>query len=702
MRKIAVASLLGLGLLGAILSGKLDAAPPKAPAKPARPVRPDILLITIDTLRADALGFSGNKASQTPLLDRLAQGGRVYVNAHAHNVVTLPSHTNLLTGLYPYQHGVRDNSGFTVKPTLPTLATVLRGAGYATGAFVSSFPLDSQYGLDRGFDVYDDHYPEGTGAEEFVLPERRGDETVKLAAAWWAKQKGKPRFLWVHLFDPHAPYAPPEPFASRFKGRPYLGEVAAVDSYLSPLLSPLLGGKEPPALVAVTSDHGEALGDHGELTHGLFAYESTLKVPLVLWGHRVPPGRDGRLARHVDVFPTLLAAAGVVAPAGGPPRPGRSLLAPVVGTAPPDSYFEALSAALNRGWAPLRGLLEADRKYIALPLPEVYHLATDPLEAKNLIDQDRRDARAAFARLPAESTWPPPRSVLSEKEEARLRSLGYISGNAAAKASYGPEDDPKTLLPLDRKIHTIIDRYHRGRFAESIQLAREVVAARPSMPLGHSLLAQGLLETGDLDEALKVMRSARAQGVASDTLLRQLGLTLAETGRVGEAIEVLQPLAEISGDPRSNNAYALALSEAGKQQEAITVLQKVLAGDADNPSSYEQLSLAYLRLGRFGEARDAAQKALSFNPELSRAWNNLGVALFQLKQTGGALDAWQKATDLDPRLFDALWNLGIKAAEAGRTAQAKKALEKFVATAPKARYKNDIDRARALLAQLGG
>ncbi len=674
-----------LAALSALAVALLAAAPPR---------RPDVLLITIDTLRADAVGFSGNPKASTPVLDRLAARGRVFPNAHAHNVVTLPSHANILTGLYPYQHGIRDNSGFRLPATVPTLATVLRGAGYATAAYVGAFPLDSQYGLDRGFQVYDDRTTRGSDAEQFELPERRGDEVVAAALGWWRQQRGKPRFLWVHLFDPHAPYVPPEPFASRFPDNPYLGEVAATDSFLSPLLGPLLDGKEPGCLVVVTADHGESLGDHGELTHGLFAYESTLHVPLVLWGPGVSAGRDTRPARHVDIFPTVLQAAGIPALAG---KPGRSLLGPAGN--PDDTYFESLSTTLNRGWAPLRGLLRGGRKFIALPLPEVYDLQRDPGEARNRVDEDRALARAAFADLPRESVWPPPRTAAGAEETARLRSLGYVASSAPGQKSYGPEDDPKKLIALDLKIHQIIERYSTGRLDDAVRLAREVVEARPSMPLGHSLLAQALLENGRTPEALEVMQQARARGVASDSLLRQLGLTLTEAGRTADAIAVLQPLAR-TGEPQSMNALALALSEAGRQQEAYDLLEKVLATDPGNPKAYEQLGLVELRLGHWERARDRSRRAVELQRQLPLAWNNLGVALFQLGQPEAALDAWQQAVDLKPDLWDALWNLGLKAAGLGRTKQARQALERFVAGAPPARYAGDIEKARGVLRRL--
>lgn len=684
----------GLAAVAALAGLLLAAAPPagKAPA-PSR----DIVLITIDTLRADAPGFAGNARARTPVLDRLAAQGRVFTNAHAHNVVTLPSHTNILTGLYPFQHGIRDNTGFRLPANVPTLATVLHGAGYATGAFVGAFPLDSQFGLNRGFDVYDDHYPKGEHETEFVLAERRGDEVVRLALAWWRAQQGRPRFLWVHLYDPHAPYDPPPPFAARFKDNPYLGEVAAADSFLAPLLGPFLDGREKPALVMVTGDHGEALGEHGEQTHGLFAYEPTLKVPLVVWGRGVGPGRDGRSARHVDIFPTVLQAAGVDAPApAGLRRPGRSLLGPPDAG---DSYFESLSTTLNRGWAPLRGLLRGGTKFISLPLPEVYELPKDPREKDNRFDAEQAAAQRVFAALPRESAWPPRREAPTSEDEARLRSLGYVAGSAGVRESYGPEDDPKRLIGLDQKVHDTIDLYMRGKLGDSVRLARELVKERPTMSLGHSLLAQALLQAGKTPEALDVMLKARAQGAISDSLLRQLGLTLSEVGRAGEAVDLLKPLAETLGDPESLDAYALALSEAGRQKEAYDILQRVIKSDPDDPKAWEQLGLVELRLGHWPQARDRSRQALSLNPRLPLAWNDLGVALFQLGQKDEALDAWQKAVDLQPDLWDALWNLGTEAAGRGRTAQARKALERFAAGAPPARYGPDIEKAKAYLRQ---
>jgi len=675
------------------------------------PPPPDLILITIDTLRADALGFAGNQQVETPLLDRIARGGRVFRNAHAHNVVTLPSHANILTGLYPFEHGVRENSGFVLPATVPTLATVLHDAGYRTGAFVSGYPLESRFGLARGFEVYDDRFETALRGEEFALPERRGDHTVAAALAWWQnkdpQKDPRPRFLWLHLFDPHAPYDPPEPFASRYASSPYLGEVAAVDSYLAPLLGLLLSGRERRLLIAITADHGESLGEHGEATHGLFAYEATLKVPLLLWGSGVAPGVDDRPARHVDLFPSLLAAAKIAPPPapGIAERPGRSLLATAEKAAaeetkPSQSYFESLSAALNRGWAPLRGLLAGGKKWIELPLPELYDLEADPHETRNLLDSERRTARALAAEMPSASRWPPPeRGKIRSEDIASLAALGYIADSAPLRTSFGPPDDPKNLLELDQKILATIDAYSRGKLEEALKLAREVVAARPTMPLGLSLLAQSLLESRRRAEALKVMRQARQEGLASEALLRQLGLTLAEDGKLAEALEVLQPLAD-AGDRDARAHLALALSESGRQEEAARRLEALLEEDPGDARAQELSSLVALRRGRFEAARLAAEKAVALSPGRARAFNNLGVALFQLERRREALAAWQNAVDRDPRLVDAWWNLGVQAAKLGQKEQARRALRAFIERAPRPQAADDIAEAKRLLATL--
>jgi arylsulfatase A-like enzyme/Flp pilus assembly protein TadD len=705
MPAVVALALAGVGILLAAGSAGARLPSPAAPvpsgdAAAAGPslAGVDVVLITVDTLRADAVGFAGNRLVATPTLDRLAAAGRVFPDAHAHDVVTLPSHTNILTGLYPFQHGVRDNGGFRLAPSIPTLGTWLRRAGYATGAFVGAFPLDARFGLGRGFDRYDDAFPHGSNPDQYRFAERRGDQVVRPALAWWRSKRAGRRFLWVHLYDPHAPYEPPEPFATRFRDHPYLGEVSAADSFLAPLLTPFLDGKEKPALIVFTADHGEALGEHGELTHGLFAYEATLKVPLVVWGPSVRPGKDLRPARHVDIVPTVLQALRLPVPPG---LPGRSLLAPAPPAGAVSSYFEALSASLTRGWAPLRGTLRDRRKLIDLPMPELYDLRDDPGEERNRYDQDRPTDRALAALLPAESAWPPPRGKVSSEEAARLGSLGYGTAAAAHAGAYTAADDPKRLVGVDGELQHAMALYAARRFAEAADLYRKVIALRPTTSEAYEQLALSLRQLERHDEAIASLQTALGKGLGGETVRRQLGLALCEVGRAREAVAILQPVAG-SGDAETIAAYGVALGDAGRYAEAIAALQRAEAASPSDSAPLEDLGVVSLHMDRPAEAQRYLESALKLNDRLPVSWNTLGVALFRQRQPGPALDAWERAVALDPRQYDALYNIGLVAADTGRRQQAVKALARFVDTAPAGRFGTEIARARALLQRLGG
>ena len=671
----------------------------------APPASRDVVLITIDTLRHDAVGFAaapGEAASKwhtpTPAMDRLAAEGRVFTRAVAHAPLTLPSHASILTGLYPYQTGVRENAGFVLPAEARTLAERLQGSGYRTAAFVSAFVLDRRFGLAQGFDVYDDRIERGTPGS-FQVSERPGHETVTAALDWWRETgatAGGPRFLWVHLFDPHAPYAPPQDQASRFD-HPYQGEVAAVDAYLAPLLDAIRGpGHGDGPLILLTADHGEGLGDHGEETHGIFAYQSTLQVPFMLWGAGVEPGREPGLARHVDWVPTVLDAVGLSADAS---LPGRSLLQAPGGEV--ESYFEALSGTLNRGWAPLRGLMRGSLKYVELPLPELYDLDADAGELENLVDARRRDLQALRARLPEESAWPPARQSLSSEESARLRSLGYLSDDGTRAATFSAADDPKRLVELDGDIHRFSEAFARGELDEAVRLAESLVRRRPSMGVAHTQLAQALLEAGRRDEAIAAMESALKKGWAGPSLQRQLGLSLLEAGRVDRAETVLRPVAE-SGDPEAMGALAMALTESADVAEADASearqwLKRALEAAPDDAGLQEKAAVAALRRGDHGEALFHAGRAKELRPSSASAWNQYGVALYLQGRPLEALEAWQRSVELDPDAFDTLFNLGTKAAELGRPDLARRYLEDFVSRAPAQRYGKDLEQVRAWL-----
>jgi tetratricopeptide (TPR) repeat protein len=393
----------------------------------------------------------------------------------------------------------------------------------------------------------------------------------------------------------------------------------------------------------------------------------------------------------------VLAAVGVEAPSG---LPGRSLLQPPP-AAVPDLYFESLTTALNRGWAPLRGVLRARHKLIDLPLPELYDLDADPGEARNLADRDRRQARELRAALPAASAWPPPgRGAVAAETAARLRSLGYVVGAAGAKTAHTAADDPKSLIGLDRELHRSIDLYSRGRYEEAAAAARRAIDQRPDMAEGYERLGSALRQLERHDEAIAALRDGLRRA-DQPSLRRQLGLALAEAGRAPDAVAVLEPLAP-AGEPETLRALGVALSDAGRHTEAIALLERAAAADAGDPKVHEDLGIVALRLDRPAAARDHLRRALALNEALPISWNTLGVALYRLQDPPGAVAAWRRAVALDPQQYDALYNLGLVAAESGRGGEARQALERFVATAPPARFAAEIARARQLLARLPG
>ncbi len=661
----------------------------------AAPRPPDILLITIDTLRADALGFAGNANVKTPFLDRMATEGIVFNNAHAQNVVTLPSHANILTGLYPYQHGIRDNAGFKLDAKYETAATSQRRAGNTTGAFVGAFPLDARFGLNQGFDVYDDNYGKGAASLDFAMQERSAAAVLDSAVHWWETNEGRKRFLWVHLYDPHAPYRPPAPFDA--VDDPYLGEIASVDDALAKAFDPIIGANRN-VLLIVTADHGEARGDHGELTHGLFAYEATLKVPLIVRpspgpsGHPLPPSGRGEDAyvRHIDILPTILEAAGIEKPAS---LPGASLLGAI---GPRDTYFEALSASINRGWAPLTGIIHGGAKYIDLPVAELYDLPRDPGEKTNLRAERRRDVEAARKLLPARGATS--RSVSAE-EAAQLRSLGYLGGSGSTKTTFTAADDPKNLVALDTKMHDVVDAYERRDLPRALKLAKEVVATRPDMAAGRELLAFVLQQQEQVGEAIANLRAAMKSGQQTEGIRVQLALLLTETGKTDEAVKLLEPLAS-GTNPDALNAYGVALADQGKLDEADALFQRVLQLDANNAPALQNLGIVALRRDDVGAAQANLARALALNPRLPLALNTMGVVFARQNDFAQAVEMWKRAVEIDPRQYDALFNTGLVEARAGHAAEARAALERFRETAPKSRYGKDIETARQVIATL--
>ena len=665
----------------------------------------NVLLITIDTLRGDALSCEGGPAA-TPNLDRLAASGVRFDFAHAHAVITLPSHTSILTGLYPYQHGVRENSGYRLEPNARTAATLFKKAGYATGAFVAAFPVHSRFGLNQGFDVYDDRFGETRAPTEFVLPERPASEVVPLARAWIAARTkaGERWFAWVHVFDPHSPYRPPPPFDAQYAGRPYYGEVAATDAALGPLLADVRAADRP-AIVVVTGDHGEALGDHGEESHGLFAYESTLRIPLIVAepgaaeAAGAKPSEVSHIpARHVDILPTLLEGAGQPVPGD---LPGRSLLAAADrrGSGPRQSYFEAMAAMLNRGWAPLSGVLADREKFIDLPIPERYDLASDPGETVNLAGRSPDRDRVLTAALGTfNALLPGARRTETPETAAQLRALGYTSGSAPLKAHYGDADDPKRLVELDRAVHKGVEAYSTGRFDEAIAQYRGIIAKRPDMAIAYRHLAFVEWQRGNVNGAIVVLEQGLKAGVTGASVLAQLASYLTDVDRPADAVRLVEPLAaDPNVDPDTLNALGIAYARSGREADAARTFEKALALDPGGAIPLENLGVLALQRGDFDAAAARFERAVQVDPHSSQAHSDLGVVALKRGDRKSAIDSWRRAVELDPTNYDALYNLGTTLAADGRMDAARPYLEQFARTAPASFYAKDLREIAALL-----
>jgi len=624
----------------------------------------NILLVTIDTLRADALGAYGGHAS-TPNLDALASHGARFDFAHAHAVVTLVSHASILTGRYPYEHGIRDNTGYRLRADQPTAATLLKARGFSTAAFVGGFPLDRRFGLTPGFDVYDDRMTRAGPTGDVDERERPADVVVKSALDWINAQTGK-WFTWVHVYDPHEPYQPPGEFATRFASDPYLGEVSWTDAALGPLFDRLRGLNRP-TLVVVTGDHGESLGEHGERTHSLFAYEATLRVPLIVaaLGKGMKDTKEAKdtkervvetPVRHVDLLPTLLASAAAPAAEG---LPGASLIDIINAGSGPDrpSYFEAMSAAVTRGWAPLRGVLVGRDKYIDLPIVELYDLAADPKEASNVVRARADRARVMVETLKQFNVAPPSRAGTETADTIeRLRSLGYIGGGSATvREHYTDADDPKQLVEIDRMLTQGNDALRAGRADEAADVYKAIIAKRPDTEDAYRKLALIYWRQQRPRLAVETLEAALRAGITQSEVRIKLGQYLAESGQAEKAIELLSATA--GNDPDAimglGNAYMLA----GRNADAIRTFTRLLQIDPGNGLAWENLGTTQLQAKDVKGAETSLRRAIQIDPSLSGAYTALGVVLAQTGRRDEAIAAWKRALELDPSDENAAFNL---------------------------------------------
>ena len=549
-------------------------SPRQAAAPPA-----SVLLITIDTLRADRLGTYGDSRARTPALDRLAREGVVFERAYTPVPITLPAHASLMTGLLPPAHGVRGNGGFALGPSEKTLAEVFKASGRRTAAFIGGFPLVARFGLARGFDVYDDTMSKAPGVN-YDFAERRASDVVDAARAWLAANPG-PVFVWVHLFDPHAPYDPPADFQT---DDPYRDEIAAVDATAANLLS-AWDARPGPSVVAVTSDHGEAFGEHGEWSHSLFIYDTTLRVPLIVKGKGFDPGKRSTVAVGLtDLGATLIESANV----SGSSLPGVSLTQ-ALGPGARDRvlYAETLAPRLDFGWSDLRSLREGGFKWIRAPRRELYVLADDEGEARNRAEEDATRARAldaALSKMLAATGETTARRSPDAEAEERLRSLGYVQG----PGGLGSGADPKDKVEVARRIAEATGPF--ADWAAAIAAYRSLVALDPQNPLLNMRLADALLRAGKPSDSLRFFaRVVKSQPSTADPYV----------------------------------GYATALAQLGRLAEARRILEDAVAVDPGNGQVRYNLGEIARVEGRVKDARREYEAALTDPVTVARAWARL-------------------------------------------------------------------------------
>jgi len=686
--------------------------------------RYNVLLVTVDTLRADHLGCYGYSRAETPSIDRLATAGVLFERAETAAPITLPAHVSILTGTYPAYHGVRNNGVYRLGPRAVTLAEVLHDHGYKTGAIISGYPLMARFGLAQGFDSYDDHLP-AEKVRQVHFRERRAEDVSRLGNAWLSAHASSRFFLWLHYFDPHAPYTPPSPFAERFAQNPYDGEIAYVDHEIGKVLNKLSTLRLlDKTLVVLAADHGEGLGDHGEATHGVFLYESTLRVPLILSlpGPLPTARRVATPVRTIDLVPTLLRLLDL-------PQPeelqGTSLL-PLTSRRPPDLLLKSLSESIlpreNYGWSELSALRIGDWKYILAPHEELYDLRTDAEEKRNLIQQREGDAarmREEIHRLMQESASSGEpiayRQELDETARERLRSLGYLwaPGPGPQTAFPDPKDRIGLLEALDagRELYArgdypgAIARYDQvlasdpgnltalfqrglakvelGSFSSAAADFEAVLAQRPRNPetlinLGAALMGEGLL-----NESARTFRQVIDLDPDSDKAYTGLGKSLARQGKPDEAAEMFRRALALNGSSReAGQGLAAALAAAGKHEEAEAALRKAAEEDPKDPDTTVALARMLYESGRYDEVVTRMESALKDGVDSPEIHFALGNALFRQGETARASEEYNRVLKMQPGHSGALFGSALVALKTGRAAEAVRLLEQARAADP--------------------
>ncbi|HEY7304988.1 MAG TPA: sulfatase-like hydrolase/transferase [Bryobacteraceae bacterium] len=663
-----------MACLSALLASCSSHRAETAASDPQRLQPLNVVVVTIDTLRPDHLHCYGDANIETPNLDALAQRGVLFENAVAQAPLTPPSHASIFTGQYPTVHHVRNTGGFVLPSSSRPLAKILQEEGWDTAAFVSSAVLKKVIGFNNGFGVYDDQMPRQGNKREFSEDaERRGGDTVDRALAWLSAQSGKPYFLWVHLYDPHMPYSPPSPFKEKYKDRPYDGEIAYADQQLGRLLNAVKNkGPAGKAIIAVLSDHGESLSEHGEYSHGVFLYDATLRIAFMMAGPGIPAGtRVKQQVRSVDFLPTLLTLLG-----GKPPADIQGLnLAPAFsGNAVPTeiSYEETLYPKLAMGWAELRGIRTNHWKYIRAPKPELYDLMQDPKETTNVIRQHPAEVAKFEAQLKNVigngGTEKVQTNMVDERQMAQLRSLGYLSGFSPQEYNLsGQGPDPKDRAGILKLLNEAENPATHLPEARRIALLQQALREDPTNPSIYHQAGGELEKVGRYDEALRLYRTALEHGV--------------ENGRLHSRIADLE-------------------LRKGNKDVAITEYEKAARFNPSDLESQTNLATAYLEKGRVADAEKAFQFVVTSDPDSAAGHNGLGLVAIQKHDMASAQTHFEKAVQIDPDLVEAQMNLGLIYEMTGDKVRARACFEAFLAKASPTQYASIIPKVKQELATL--
>lgn len=654
----------------------------------------NLLVITVDTLRADRLSAYGYEQTQTPAFDRLAREGIFFQRAFTPVPLTLPAHSSLFTGLLPFSHGVRDNGIDHLSTDQETLAEVFKAHHYKTAAFVSAFVLDAKWGIAQGFDhFYDEFTVVAADRVAMAAIQRPAGEVWREARKWLSSSVNQKFFVWLHFFDPHTPYEPPEPFESRYRSSPYDGEVAYVDSILAEVLSELetLGLLEK-TVILLAGDHGEGLGDHGEDEHGLLVYDSTLRVPWILrFPNQYAAGTEiTQPVSLVDVFPTVVDLFGFTVPDGLDGQSRVRLFRGVGGDSNEGLYAESLHPRLRFGWSELVSVRTDRFKYIRAPRRELYEYVADPEESTNLVDQ-HPDVAARLDRMltrmtrtdsePADAT----RSALDPDTERQLRSLGYLGGGTGVgRDTPGRElADPKDKTVSYGKLLEARELLRTGEEEKGVQLLKELLRTEPDLEEAHRLVRDYWIEKGHFEAAVSYFRGSLEREPERPLLWIDLALVYRGWKRPQQAIAALRQALSIQ--PTNVRALTLMgeiLADGGAYTDAYQYFSEALDVSPHTPSLLVRMGQMQYYQGRLTEAEKLLVQAIADDEHVSGAHYLLALIAEQRGNPGRAEAEYRRELEVNPWDHQSMFNLALLLGRRRAYAEQIELLEAIPAIAP--------------------